>query len=160
MNFTENEIKQVTGQILIRSADLDTADLLTREPDLKEEVERRLDLCGMKLIMGERPFAAMISEADQLSEASRAALAVCAIALNAKGKRPRIEVEEIRRRVGPEYTAAYVRRAVLGPLEARSLIKVIKPDQRAQDAYVVAGPGLAAIDSESVMNRLKASVAA
>lgn len=157
--LSEVELRQLLARLLSGGAEVDDEELLASDQDLCFEVERRLEACGVRLHRspGQAPLCVIEAENDGLSELARASLALCAVALRKKPgseRRPRIAVEELRQRVAPSYTAAYLRRAALGPLEQRGLVRVVKPGQRAEEAYVVAGPALAAIDVEALINHL------
>lgn len=159
--LSELELRPFLARLLCGEAEEIDEETLAADPEFTAEVERRLAACGARLHRshGAAPLCIVEGESDDLSEISRAALAVCAIALRSQPgqgeRRPRISVEDLGRRIDPSQSTAYIRRAALGPLEKRGLVKVVKPGQRAEDAYVVAGPALAAIDGESLLAQLR-----
>lgn len=159
--LSESDLRALLARILVGDAEEGDEELMSSDQELAQEVERRLEACGARLhrAHGKPPICVIETEADDLSEISRAALAVCAIALRPRpgdpDRRPRITVEDLRSRVDGSHSSAYLRRAALGPLQKRGLVHVVKPGQRAEDAYVVAGPALAAIDAEALLERLR-----
>lgn len=159
--LSELDLRLFLARLLCGEVDSSDEETLAADPEFSAEVERRLEACGARLhrSRGDAPLLIVESERDDLSEISRAALALCAIALRPRPgnseKRPRISVDDLGRRIDPSQSSAYIRRAALGPLEKRGLIKVVKPGQRAEDAYVVAGPALAAIDGEALLGQLQ-----
>lgn len=159
---SEEELRRFCGTLLAGAAESADEELLIAEPELAAEVERRLAFCGLRLVRaaGEAPFAVVEGAGEELQELSLACLALACVALrdSSGGKRPRLAVKEIWERVGKKagYSEAYLRRAGLGPLESRGFIRVVKPEQRAADAYIVRGPAFAALDLDGVRARLQA----
>jgi hypothetical protein len=158
--LSEPELRSLLARILCNESEAADEELMAADPELSHEVERRLEACGARLHRGHgtTPLCVIETEGDELSEIARAALALCAIALrprSGEAARPRITVDDLRRRIDASQSGAYIRRAALGPLEKRGLVHVVKPEQRAEDAYVVAGPALSAIDAESLLGRLQ-----
>jgi hypothetical protein len=148
--MNEATVRELCARFLRGQGEVDDERLLASDEELAREVAGRLDACGVLLLRrAEQPPLCVIPDTSELPELALACLALCALALQAPG-RPRLSVHEIWERVGARegYTEPYVRRAGLGPLEARGLINVTKPGQRAQQAYVTAGPALPAIDPE------------
>lgn len=158
---SEEELRQICASLLAGVAETADEELLTAEPELLAEVERRLSAVGLRLVRshGEAPFAVVEGAGEALSELSLACLALACVGLRdgQSGKRPRLAVKEIWERVGKKagYSEAYLRRAGLGPLEQRGFIRVVKPEQRAADAYVVQGPAFQALDLDGVRARLR-----
>jgi hypothetical protein len=157
----EDELRALCGRLIAGAGDEHDSMALAAEPGLADEVSARLAAVGLRLIRSERQAPVCVSEygAESLSELSLACLATCVLELAdaPASKRPRLPVSDLWSRLGrPQgYSEAYLRRAGLGPLEARGMIRVVKPEQRAQEAYVVAGPALRAIDSERLRARIK-----
>ncbi len=150
----------MAGEILVGAGTEDQAQMLLEHPDLAAELRGRLEACGLELVVGPKPLAVLITEKNGLSELSQAALAICAIGLKEEPgarRRPRITIDELGERLGGSYSSAFIRRAVLGPLSSRGLIKIVKPEQRASEAYIVSGPALAAIDRQAILARLESS---
>jgi hypothetical protein len=164
MILAEEELRAFIGRLLRGEGEEDDEQLLASDAQLLQEVQSRLERCGVKLIRNpDTPPRCVIAEPqDALPELPLACLALCALALHPSrapaSKQPRITVHDIWRRLGKRqgFTEAYVRRAGLGPLEARGYIKVIKPEQRASEAYVKAGPTMAAVDVELLEARVRA----
>lgn len=158
--FAEEEIRSLCARLLSACAETEDTELLSANPDLEREVRERLEACGVSLVRpaGEAPLAVIRGGEEELSELSLAALGLAALVLNngsSGSGRPKLALDDLVERLGGEHSAAYVRRAVVGPLERRGLVKVIKPGQRVEGAYLVAGPALAAIDAEMVKARLQ-----
>jgi hypothetical protein len=155
--MNEAELRELCARLLLGRADAEDGRALGLDEKLAGEVGRRLASCGVRLHLEEVPLA-VVDDAAELSELAEAALAILVLALAEPSEgRARIEVAELTRRLGGGYSESYVRRAVLGPLQARALVKVVKPEQRAREAYVVAGPALAAIDPGEIRARLEAA---
>ena len=108
----------------------------------------------------EGPLGVIPDGGEELSELAQKLLARCALALSetTPGRRARVSVRDLWAELGRShgYSEAFLRRSGLGPLEARSLVKVVKPGQRAAEAYVVAGPALKGIDVGELRARLDA----
>lgn len=158
---SEEEIQNLCAQLLRNTAEAADEEMLAADPELGAEVERRLAACGVRLSRepGEPPLAVIDDTEGALSELSLACLALAAAALNrpARGsRRPRLALATLAEQVGKPngYSAAYVRRAGIGPLEQRGLVRLVKPEQSASDAYLVAGPALRAIDGDAVRARI------
>lgn len=157
----EEEIQRFCAQLLRGSAEAADEETLAADPELAAEVERRLAACGVRLVRehGEPPLTVIDDTEGALSELSLAVLALAVAALNRPargGRRPRLAFAAVAEQVGKPngYSAAYVRRAGIGPLEQRGLVRLVKPEQSAADAYLVAGPALRAIDGDTVRARL------
>ena len=161
--MSEEALQAFCGRLLTGGGEVEDEDLLAADDELAREVTARLGRCGVRLVRaaGEAPLCVVAASGDDLPELALACLALCALALQGAGsrKRARVSVREIWERVGHRsgYTEPYVRRAGLGPLEARGLIRVTKPAQRATEAYVTAGPALRAVDGEVIATRVRAS---
>ncbi len=165
MNLAEEELRELCARIVSAQSERADEELLGSSSETVSEVESRLRACGMRLWRrgGEAPVALIAEERDTLSPLARSALAICALELHpeiATAERRRIAVAELTERLPGAHNQAYVRRAALGPLEHRGLIRVVKPGQRAREAYVVAGPVLGAIDQAALRARLDAHSAA
>jgi hypothetical protein len=158
---SEEELRGICASVLAGTAETEDEETLAAEPELAAEVDRRLAACGLRLIRarGQAPFAVVEAAGEALSELSLACLALACVALRDKqnGKRPRLLVHEIWERIGKKagYSEAYLRRAGIGPLEQRGFVHVVKPEQRAADAYLVAGPAFTALDLDGVQARLR-----
>lgn len=155
MIWDEEEIRALAARLLAGSGEEADEELLAAEPQLAAELAERLAACGVRLwrAPGQAPLA-LIEDGEELPRLPRAALAHCALRLHpqAEGSERRVKVADLAELLG--YAESYVRRAVLGPLERRGLVRVVKPDQRAEGAYVVAGPLLAAVDLAALRARL------
>lgn len=157
----EQHLRSMCARLLCGTGEEGDEELLGADEELAREVTSRLAACGVTLIrnVGQAPLCVVEDSDDELAELAQACLALCAIALQGTGarRRARLTVTEIWQRVGQRdgYSEAYVRRAGLGPLEARGLVHVTKPAQRAQDAYVTAGPALRAVDGGLLAARLR-----
>lgn len=161
LSMGEEELRAFCGKLLSGAGEASDTETLLGDPDLAIEAGVRLAACGVKLIFKDgTPPLCVVPAPEELPELPLACLALCVIALggSSSGRRPRIDVKDLHARLGRQkmHSESYIRRAGLGPLEARGLVKVVKPEQRATEAYVVAGPALAAIDREAVAARLKA----
>lgn len=164
MIYEEDQIRETCGRLLSGRAESEDELLFRASPELASEVRSRLEAVGVRLHRSEEAPICVVdddAEDDGLAEISLACLAICALTLTGEsGKsRARLEVKEIWKRVGERdgYTEAYLRRAGLGPLEKRGLVKVIKASQRASQAYVVAGPALSCVDVDGLRARLSAA---
>lgn len=158
---SEEEIQVFCALLLRNGAEASDEETLACDPEFAAEVVRRLDACGVRLVRepGEPPLTVIDDNDGSLSELSLACLALAAAALNRParaGRRPRLALAALAEQVGKPngYSAAYVRRAGLGPLEQRGLVRLVKPEQSAADAYLVAGPALRALDGDTVRARL------
>lgn len=161
----EQEVRALAARLLAGCGEQADEDGLVRDPELAAELQQRLDACGVRLVRveGEAPRCVVDEAGDDLGELSLALLATCALKLRPGGsRRARIDVDELWLQLGKPagYSLAYLRRAGLGPLEVRGLIRVVKPAQRSSEAYVVAGPALAAIPAGQLEQRLRALSAA
>jgi hypothetical protein len=156
---SEQDLRAFCALLIADRADADDERALAADPAFTAEVEARLAACGLRIVRDlERPLAVIPDGGEGLSELSQKLLARCALALaeTQPGRRARISVRDLWQEFGRPggYSEAFLRRSGLGPLETRSLVKVIKPGQRAADAYVVAGPALKAIDVGELRARL------
>lgn len=158
----EQEIRELCARLICQRADSTDAHALLEDEGLLLECRSRIEQVGARLHLpgqGEPICVVDDSGSEELSELSLACLTVCALALQQTSgrRRARLEVSELHRRVGKGggYTEAYVRRAGLGPLEARGLIKVVKAAQQARAAYIVAGPALSALDVDGLRGHLE-----
>jgi hypothetical protein len=160
----EDELRTFAARLLAGAAEIADEDLLSAHPTLTDEISRRLAAVGARLVRnhGQAPLVVVSQPSEELTELSLACLALCALDL-AEGdpdksprRRARVTVRKVWETVGKGrgYSEAYIRRAGLGPLETRQMIKVVKPEQRAGDAYVIAGPALRAIDVGTLKRRL------
>ena len=160
--LAEEELRSLAARLLAGAGEQADEDLLRAHPDLADELVRRLEAVGARVVRaeGQPPLIVVSQPSEELSELALSCLALCALDLagDSEGRRrPRVTVRKVWEQVGRArgYTEAYVRRAGLGPLEARQMIKVIKPEQRASDAYVVAGVAMRAIDADLLRRRLR-----
>jgi len=160
---SEEELCLLCAHLVADRGDADDARALAADPELAAEIEGRLAACGLRLLVtAERPLVVLADDGDGLSELTLTVLARCTLALAepgpAAGRRQRLSVHALWQELGRPhgYTEAFLRRSGLGPLEARGLLKVVKPEQRAAEAYVVAGPALAAVDVTELRARLNA----
>jgi hypothetical protein len=167
IDHSESELQAFCGRLLFGETEIHDEQTLADDQALADEITRRLNAVGVQLVRAsdQAPLCVITQSDEGLSDLCLACLALCAISLQERDgrNRPKITVKEIWERVGKRdgYTEAYVRRAGLGPLEVRKLVKVVKPEQRASEAYVTAGPALAALDVALIEARLSAlSVAA
>jgi hypothetical protein len=157
----EEHLRSMCARLLCGAGEEGDEELLGADEELARELASRLAACGVTLVrnIGQAPLCVVEDSDDELPELALACLALCAVALQGAGsrRRARLTVTEIWQRVGQRdgYNEAYVRRAGLGPLEVRGLVHVTKPAQRAQDAYVTAGPALRAIDGSLLAARLR-----
>lgn len=158
----EQEIRSFCSRLLAGEGEIGDEELFTADEALGREVRARLEQCGVRLVRNRdaAPLCVIADAGEEMQELALACLALCALALHGpEGRnRAKLTVKEIWERVGVRqgYSETYVRRAGLGPLETRGLISVTKPGQRATEAYVTAGPALAAIDASLVEQRLRA----
>lgn len=163
----ELEIRRLAAVIIAGRGSLDDCQQLAGDPGLRSEIEGRLAACGLRLILRPQnvPLAVVAEpDEDDLSELALACLGRCLLSLGQREsggeerRRPRIQVSALWEEVGKPggYSEPYLRRAGLGPLESRGLIKVVRPERGGVAAsYVVAGPALAAIDAGLVRRRLE-----
>jgi hypothetical protein len=161
MSFDESELRDICSRLVSCRSDEDDLQLLQRDPQLLNECRARLEAVGVRLHLPEQGSAVCVVDDDgeQLSDLSLACLTICVLALQSSSgrRRSRIEISELHKRVGEPhgYSEAYVRRAGLGPLEARGLVHVVKAAQQAKLAYIVAGPALGAIDVDGLQSHLQ-----
>lgn len=164
----EVELRALCGRLVAGHADADDRHVLATDLAVREEVVRRLAVCGCRLHLPADAQAAPVIVVDDphgggLGTLPLACLAVCAIALDrpvAQGKqKPRLTVRELWERVGRAegVSQPHVRRLGVGPLEQRGLVRLVKPAQSARDAYLVAGPALAAVDVDALRARLRSA---
>jgi hypothetical protein len=156
----EEELRSLCARLCAGQGEPADAETLLAEPELAAELRRRLHACGMKLVLAEGSAPVVVAECaeGELGELALAALALCALVLQPGARsapRPRLSLASLTQRLPGSHEPSYVRRAVVGPLEARGLVRLVKPGQRVADAYLVAGPALAAIDSSLVRARLE-----
>jgi hypothetical protein len=161
----EDELQAMCARLLARAGESADEDLLAAHPALADELARRLNAVGARLVRArdQAPLVVVSQPSEELTELALACLSLCALDLAEDAedagkarRRPRVTVQKIWEAVGKPrgYSEAYVRRAGLGPLEARQMIKIVKPEQRAGDAYIVSGPALRAIDVVMLRRRL------
>ena len=155
MSLDEQQLRGLCARIVCGQAEPQDEDELARDPELAREVQERLERCGMRLFRqaGRAPLA-LVEGVDELGRLQRAALAHCALRLHpdARGRAERVGVAELAELLSQK--ESYVRRAVLGPLERRGFVRVVKPDQRATGAYVTGGPLMRALDIAALEARL------
>ena len=150
-----------------------TGDLpeLHEDPDLAEEVQRRLSACGLRLALAKgygRGGVVGVSELrpevpeQALSEPQLAALAYLYVQLDvapapSDHPRPRVLVHEFCKTFGAGrgWSVSYVRRAVLGPLETGEYVKVVEPGASRREAFVQPGPRMALLDRRRLTRRLE-----
>jgi len=155
MSLGDEELRALAGRIVAGQAEPADEEELARDPEVAREIAERLERCGMRLFrQPDRPPLALIDGVDELGRLQRAALAHCALRLHPDARRrgERVAVTELAELLSQK--ESYVRRAVLGPLERRGFVRVVKPDQRATGAYVTAGPLLRALDLPALEARL------
>ena len=161
MTLGETELRALCARLLSGGGETaDTEQLLDDEP-LRRAVCARLEACGVQLILrdGQPPLCA-IPQPDELAELPLACLALCALTLTEQSggrRRARLPVRALWERLGKPrgYSERYLRATGLGPLEQRGLIRVVRPQQRASEAYIVAGPALGAVDTDALRTRLR-----
>lgn len=161
MSLDELSVRALCARLLAGQGDEEDRLQLAGDPQLHADCRARMDAVGVRLHLPEDGPALCVVDDDgeQLSDLSLACLTVCALALQAPSgrRRARLQIDELHARVGEPhgYSPAYVRRAGLGPLEARGLVRVVKAAQQATRAYVVAGPALGAVDVAAIQAHLK-----
>jgi len=140
-----------------------------RDPGIAQMVSQRLDAVGFRwAVVDGRAYA--VSQVDALdtdqgmayTEPQLAAIARLAIELVAapeprEGRRAALGVDAFHQTFAPEqrWSKAWLRRAVLGPLERDGYIRVVAPGQRRSDAFIEAGPRLRMIDTRQIARALE-----
>lgn len=157
--MSDDDPRELCRQLLCNGS-VTTAAL--RDSGLLEEVRERLDQVGFVLAKdGEQYWAAAVG-GDSYTTAQRAAIALLAVGLqlapDPTHATPQLGLGDFCDRLGSEqgWSRAWIRRAVLGPLERDGYCRIVKPDGNRTDAYIVAGPRLAMVDTLA-LQRLLAS---
>lgn len=140
-----------------------------RDPEIAAAVTARLRAVGFRwAVIDGRAYA--VAEDDGVvgedavayTEPQLAAIARLAIELVVapephEESRATITVDQFHRSFAPErrWSKAWLRRAVLGPLERDGYINVVAPGQRRSDAFIEAGPRLRMIDARRIARALE-----
>lgn len=140
-----------------------------RDPDLAGEVTRRLAAVGFRwaAVDGRAYAVAHTDRSDpdtgmpytepQLAAIARLAIDLVIAPAPGEGPRAQVKVDDFHRCFAPErrWSKAWLRRAVLGPLERDGYINVVAPGQRRSDAYIEAGPRLRLLDVRRITQALE-----
>lgn len=164
------QARRICHQLICGRTELSDLPELASDPQLASEVQRRLDACGLEIRQARGWGRWVITGAGDLrdstsghglNEPQLAALAFLFVQLDvapapSDQDTPRMPVSDFTASFGRPrgWKADYVRRAVLGPLEALEYIRVITPGGERRRAYVQAGPRMSLLDRGQMLRRL------
>lgn len=143
---------------------------LQEDPELAEEVRRRLHTCGLELHAARgwnrwvvTGLPELRDEVEhELNQPQLAALAYLYLHLEVapaphEDERPRLRVHDFCARFGAPrgWNIDYVRRAIIGPLERADYVRTVTPQGSRREAYLIAGPAMILLDRRRMLRRLE-----
>jgi len=167
----DEEARRICHQLICGRTDLTDLPQLQEDPELASEVRRRLDAVGLDLqqakgwgrwVVTGDPQLRAFSDGHGLNQPQMAALAFLLVSLDvapAPGdeQTPRMAVSDFTSRFAKPrgWSADFVRRMILAPLEKQDYVRVVVPGGERRQAYIVSGPRMSLLDRGRVLRRLE-----
>ena len=167
----DEEARRVCHQLICGRTDLSDLPQLQEDPQLAAEVQRRLHAVGLELAQAKGwgrwvvtgdPQLRAFSDGHGLNQPQMAALAFLLVSLDvapAPGdeQTPRMAVTDFTSRFARPrgWSADFVRRMILAPLEKQDYVRVVVPGGERRQAYITSGPRMSLLDRNRVLRRLE-----